>query len=214
MKISEIKTAAPFDRLWPADSAKVEAIAENIRKNKFDLAEPVIVWSEKNILIDGNTRFQAAKLAGLTDVPASTKHFPSEKEALEYAIHRQRDRRNLSDADLFNCIEELDSRKKSGAPKRNNNASKTSGASEPVVLKKSSAENTAATVGTSSTKVKKARVIQDHADPETKNAVKSGNKSINKAYQETQQIRKQSKGKKALTTKSTVVGDNPKVKRH
>jgi len=42
-------------------------------------------------------------------------------------------------------------------------------------------------VGTSKSKVEKVRRIIDHADDETKEAVKSGEISINKAYQETKE---------------------------
>jgi hypothetical protein len=39
---------------------------------------------------------------------AYEKSFASEAEALAYAIHNQRDRRNLSDAELLRLIELVD----------------------------------------------------------------------------------------------------------
>jgi len=211
MKISEIIKTPPIDRLWSGDPLKIEAIKDNILENDFDQAEPVIVWEREGecILIDGNTRLQAAKLAGKDTIPASTKHFETEDEALEYAIHRQRDRRNLSDADYFMCILELDKRKRAGGQQGNNNASKTTGASEPVESVNSSAKKTAALVGTSESKVKKARVIEDHADADTKEAVMTGKKSINKAYQETQHKRKPAKKKKTMPIIDSSAGTRP-----
>ena len=44
----------------------------------------------------------------IAEVPVIRQEFKDEKEALEYAIHNQRDRRNLSDAELLRCIEAID----------------------------------------------------------------------------------------------------------
>jgi hypothetical protein len=58
--------------------------------------------------IDGYTRVHAAEELGLLHVTAYEKSFASEAEALAYAIHTQRDRRNLSDAELLRLIELVD----------------------------------------------------------------------------------------------------------
>ena len=68
--------------------------------------------------------------------------------------------------------------------------SKSKPSNEVIDQKKSSAEQTADIVGTSKTKVEKVRAIIDHADEQIKKDVETGNKTINKAYQETQEERK------------------------
>ena len=199
MKFSEFKIEAPFNKLWPVDSSTVDKIAKNMRETGFDSSESVVVWEREDgekILIDGHTRVQAAEKAGLEGVQATTKNFASEDDALEYAIHRQKDRRNLNDAALLMCTREIHKRKKSGGQPGNKNASKTKSASEPIVPKKSSAKETAKQLNTSETKVKKALTIDAHADKEIKDAIESGEMSLNAGYKETQQKRRAAKEKK------------------
>jgi ParB family chromosome partitioning protein len=108
---------------------------------------------------------------------------------LEYAISNQRNRRNLTDADILRCVAALDSRneqrrggdRKSELSKASTDAFDNSG---------KSAGQTAALVGTSQAKVERARTVLDHATPEVRQAVESGETTINKAYTQTQQDRK------------------------
>jgi hypothetical protein len=44
------------------------------------------------------------------DYPPCGKHFQNEKGDLQYAIHNQRNRRNMTEADLLKCIELVDRR--------------------------------------------------------------------------------------------------------
>ena len=89
--------------------------------------------------------------------------------ALEYAIDSQRNRRNLTDAELMRCITALDKRKKPG-PR------------EKGVTPGKSAARTGSILGISQVKVEKIRSLLDHAPEEIKEAVRSGSLTINKAY--------------------------------
>jgi hypothetical protein len=51
-------------------------------------------------------------------IPVFFQSFPDEDSALEYAIHNQRNRRNLTDAELLRCIEVLDRRKERGGDRK------------------------------------------------------------------------------------------------
>ena len=133
-------------------------------------------------VIDGHTRLAAAKKLMSQQIPAIIKNFRDEAEALEYAIKTQRNRRNLTDAELLTCITELDKRMKEGRPNKT--------ATRVAVNGRSSA-NTAKLLGTSRGKVEKIRTINDHASEEVKDAVKAGKLSVNKAYNETLKTRKQ-----------------------
>ncbi|MBR6240324.1 MAG: hypothetical protein IKQ82_02590, partial [Lentisphaeria bacterium] len=90
-------------------------------------------------------------------------------DALEYAIGSQRNRRNLTEAEMMKCISALDQRKKKGPQK------------DRAALGKS-ADRTAMILGTSRSRVEKIRSILAHAPEEIKDAIKSGNLTINKAY--------------------------------
>jgi len=186
VNISEIKTAEPFKNLFPINPKDLTAITENMEKVGYDKSQPVIIWAGKNILVDGHTRLIAAERAGLDDVPVYPHEFASEQEALEYAIHNQRDRRNMTDADILRCIEALDNRQSHGGDRKSGNFKPPSGA-----LKQKSAKQTADILGTSQRKVERTRTVLDHADEKTKQEVKSGRKSIYQAYTETQEKRKQ-----------------------
>lgn len=176
-----VNTASPFKDLFqvrPTDLANVEA---DMKANGYDSAHPVIIWAGHNMtVIDGHTRLAAARKLMFPQIPAIIKNFKDEAEALEYAIKTQRNRRNLTDAELLNCLTELDKRKKKGPAK--------SIASRDAIPGKS-AEQTATLLGVSQAKIERLRAVNDHATDEVKEAVKSGKMSANKAYKATMEAR-------------------------
>jgi ParB-like chromosome segregation protein Spo0J len=104
--INLIMTRPPFSSLFEVNKTILNVVTENMQKNGYDSAFPIILWGD--IIVDGHTRLKAAILNGLDKVPVEVKEFKDEKEALKYAIHNQRDRRNLGDAELLRCIREID----------------------------------------------------------------------------------------------------------
>ena len=192
---NRIKTRTPLNSLFPVDGSMVDKIAWHMQANGYDVSQPIVLWdlteqeNSKHALyvVDGHTRLLAAKKAKLSPVYVAKMKFKDNDEALQYAIHNQRDRRNLTDADLFRCIEAVDKRKQKGE--------RTDLASSGAMSGKSAGE-TAKIVGTSKTKVERARSVLDHADKRTKEEVLKGEKSIHKAYTETQEKREVKKGKK------------------
>jgi len=116
MKISEVAklVRSPFTEIFPTPPLVLEAVTEAMRTWGYDNSQPVIVWDEGQAVIDGHTRIKAAQEAGIADIPVHYKSFDTEDEALAYAIHLQRNRRNLTDAEIIRCIEVLDRRKKQG----------------------------------------------------------------------------------------------------
>jgi len=189
----KLKTQSPFDSLFPVSDTVLDAVADHMREHGYDESQPIVVWDRTQdgqnlIVIDGHTRLHAARRVELPDVCVAAVKFAGEDEALEYAIHNQRNRRNLTDADLLRCIEALDRRKQQG--ERTDLASPDAKLASGTSRRKS-AVATAKMVGTSQTKVERGRTVLAYADPETKEAVLSGKKSIQKAYTETQWQRKQ-----------------------
>ncbi len=182
MDILSIHTASPFKDLFPIRETVLNEIAEDMKVNGFDTALPIVIWGgHKVTIVDGHTRYAAAVKIGLGKVPVKIRDFASEDDALNYAIKSQRNRRNLSDAELVNCVRELDRKKNAGRYQK-------LAPSEADLGK--SAFSTAKKLGISRTKVEKIRSINKHGTKETKDAIASGKMTINKAYNQTMKERK------------------------
>lgn len=184
----KIKTRSPFKDLFTIKSSTLSAITKSMKKDGFNEAEPLVYWHVKNVgnvLVDGHTRLEAARQAGLGGVHAIGMDFDSELKAVEYAISRQKNRRNLTDGEMLSCLNELDKLRSSNMGRGDKVAQHCA-----TLDKGKSSKQTAETLGISARKVEQARTVQDHADEETVQAVKDGNMSINKAYNETQERRK------------------------
>lgn len=104
IKILDIKTRDPFKSLFPINPDTRKAIADSIKKNGYDNNQPVIIWLEKDILIDGNTRRVSSQDAGLKEIPVIYMSFKTQKEALDYAYNLQLHRRNLTDSDRLTFV--------------------------------------------------------------------------------------------------------------
>ena len=161
-----LKTAEPFCNLFPIRPTVLSQIIDDMNKNGYDACQPIVVWNMT--VVDGHTRLRAAIAAGIETIPVICRRFADEDEALEYAIKTQRNRRNLTDWELLQCLQRLDFRKQRGR-----NAT-SSGKSSLAV---------ANTLGISATKVEKLRTINDHGTDEIKEALRRGEYSINGAYQ-------------------------------
>jgi len=179
MNISEINTASPFRDLFPVEDELVKKLYWDMQKNGFDTSKPIVLWKGKSVVIDGHTRLRAARKAGLYDVPVVMKDFEDVEDALEYAIKSQRNRRNLADKEILQCIAALDKRKDKIANLKQNRTEARNQASGK------SAEETAKILGIGKSKVEQARTVLDKAPEEIKDAVKSGKISINSAYNKT-----------------------------
>jgi len=191
MKIEKIKISSPFKDLFPVDPKILNAVRDHMRTFGYDKSQPVVIWKGRDIVIDGHTRFRSASDLGIKEIPAHEMGFEDEDEALTYAIHNQRDRRNLTDADFMRLVPELDKRKIAGRP-----------SNEKLRLDNlnlgPSRKQTAEILGTSETKVQKARAILDHGSEELKERVKGGRTSLNRAYGEIREEEKQRPRAKAM----------------
>jgi len=202
--LDQITKAKPFASLFAIKPEVLAAIKTDIEANGFDPSKPVNVWKKPDgtrILIDGYTRVRAAEELRLLRVTAYEKTFASEAEALAYAIHTQRDRRNLSDAELLRLIELVDQ------PQTGFN---TPVASIEATDEKphKTAEITADAVGTSRAKVERARVVL--SDPDEAAAVRRGDKTIHQAAQDAkakQAIKSSSAAKLRRRLKATGMTD-------
>jgi ParB-like chromosome segregation protein Spo0J len=171
----KLQTDEPFRSLFPADEARVAAIAESMRLSGYDVAQPVVAWGSK--VVDGNNRMLAAVRAGLPKVPVAYMSFESEFAALNYAIARQRDRRNLSDKDVFHLVERLDGYHKCGGDRRGETAEGV-GAGDEV---ERSSKVTARRVGVKARTVERVRQILASGNADIIAAARAGKTTIAKA---------------------------------
>jgi len=182
MKTDLIKTAEPFKTLFTTDAKKLAAVTEHMKEKGFDDSTPIILWKEKGIVVDGHARLQAAIKNKIEKVPVNNMSFESEEAALTYAIHVQKDRRNLTDAEIINLVDLAYTPGQRGGDRK---SIIFKGSNEP--LKGSAAKQTAKNLGISETKVKKAKSLLNRRK---KKEVLSGKKSINKAYKESRKEEK------------------------
>jgi protein gp37/ParB-like chromosome segregation protein Spo0J len=183
--LTDITRRSPFQELFPMREDTLAVIADGMATSGFDDSKPLDVWRDADgalILIDGHTRFAAAQKTGLEQVRCYVHQFPDEDAALDYAIRNQRARRNLTDAEILACVAVLDERKRSGERTDLASCEARSGRSSEACAEK---------LGVSRVKVEKARTVLDHADAETREAVRSGSATINAAYVATQQQRRE-----------------------
>jgi len=196
MPITDLKVEEPFSILFPVGEDTLESIRLDMESNGYDDAFPIIVWEEKGVVVDGHTRFTAALAVGLETVPVLIRNFDNEDDAILYAFHLQRNRRNMADEDILRCLQVLDSIEE---------AREGSGEGEKRTRREILRER-ASELGTSESKVDKAKKVMEHADDSIREAVESGEKSINQAFNEMQEMRRESGELKGRTTSSLACG--------
>ncbi len=171
---AKIRTRAPFCELFRVDPRVLDAIQEHMRINGYDRSCPITLWKEEMIVLDGHTRLRAAQNVGLSEVPVVVLSFGDERAALDYAIHNQRDRRNLTESQILSLIELIDTK----YPRGRGQAGQQK---VPRGAFRKSAETTARTIGVSPRKVERARKVLQSGDESIKEMVRKGEMSINQA---------------------------------
>ena len=165
IKLESIKKGTPFITLFPIKQEVLKSITEDMTVNGYDVSQPVIIWKETNLLIDGHTRCEAAKKAGLQKVVVIYESFTDVDSALKYAYGLQFKRRNLTDSDKFHFAEtylnNVGHEHKKGGWK-----------------KKELAEILTVSVGTA----QKYLTVLTRGTEKMKEAVKDGSATINKTY--------------------------------
>jgi protein gp37 len=157
----------------------------------FDNTRPLDIWRQNTTVIDGHTRFEVAQELGIKHVPVFLHDFEDEESALGYAIESQRNRRNLTDADLARCVAACDQLKQAGRHKKELMPDGIDLSNER------SAEVTAKKLGTSPNKINKIRYIHKYGTAKQCKEIEDGTKGINEVYEEIRQFMGVSKKTKA-----------------
>ena len=186
ISLDKITVHPTFQTLLPINEKELANIVKDMEENGFDKSKPVCIWREENVLIDGYTRFTAAKEAGLSEIYKYEMSFGTEQEALEYAMKQQLNRRNLNDAGKLMLIEKLDNLRNPGRKSSDSSEAED----EP---RGKSAQALAESLGIGTRTVERGRYVLANADEETLEEVKSGKKSINQAAKKIKQQKDEQK---------------------
>ncbi len=181
--ISKLTFDKEFKELFEQEEDKVNRIAANMRENgnKFDKSQPIIINESFNVL-DGHSRLMAAKIVGLKSVPVIMKKFSSKEDALEYELHLQLDRRNLTDSQIYAAYKKKASLKKADGSK----------AKTDLAISKE--------LNVSPRQLAKLKEVEKKADPNTMEAFKSGAVSLNEAYKKIKSSEAQKDKKNAVAS--------------
>lgn len=185
ISLDKITVHPTFQTLLPINEKELANIVKDMEENGFDKSKPICIWREENVLIDGYTRFTAAKEAGLSEIYKYEMSFATEQEALEYATKQQLNRRNLNDAGKLLLIEKLDNLRNPGR--------KSSDSDDEDEPRGKSAQALAESLGIGTRTVERGRYVLSNADEETLEEVKSGKKSINQAAKKIKQQKDEQK---------------------
>ncbi|GBU27097.1 hypothetical protein R84B8_00620 [Treponema sp. R8-4-B8] len=167
MKTSEIKIHPEISGFFSIKKDVKEKIVSSMKQTGFDPAEPVVIGKIKGLgefVVDGHTRLEAAKEAGLEEIFVDFKDFDSLEEAKHYTFKRQASRRNLTQGEILKAASQL-------INKVNRDGS---GRSSEILSKE---------LGISPSTMAHAKIVNDNADDETKEKINKGETTINKAYQ-------------------------------
>ena len=96
VSIDKLHFDEDYKAVFKQEEDKVQRIAEDMMANGFDKSQPIII-DENYAILDGNSRFMACQIAGITKVPVIIKKFESRKDALLYELDLQMNRRNIAD---------------------------------------------------------------------------------------------------------------------
>jgi hypothetical protein len=223
MKISELIIEEPFKSLFPIHESTLEHIEKNLEEHGYDNSQPICIWKGKNIVVDGHTRLQATQNLGYDEIPIFEHDFKDEKEAFTYALHNQRDRRNISDGDILHLVDKLDKRYPRGGNRRSKFPTQNFEKQKPELMeeaieqveslditqrdysnkqnRKDSRDATAEMIGISKYKVTLCRFVLDYGGRSDIESVRKGKISLHKAYENSKHMFERHKKLKELKKK-------------
>jgi ParB family chromosome partitioning protein len=162
-RVSEIETDPRLAGMFTVDAEILASIVASMRESGYDKSQPLVLWKGKGVVVDGHTRLQAAREAGVPEIPVEEKDFASIEDAKLYAYRCQAERRNLTPAEILAAAMELwpkDSRDGTGR----------------------ASEILAKNLGVSPSTVKHAQAVAHEGSPEIIDGVRKNRMSIDKAY--------------------------------
>jgi ParB family chromosome partitioning protein len=176
-RVSEIQTDPRLAGMFTVKPEILASIVTSMRESGYDKSQPLVLWKGQGVVADGHTRLQAAKEAGIPEIPVVEKEFSSLEDAKLYAYRRQAERRNLTPAEILAAATALQLKESRDGAGR-------------------ASEILAKTLGVSPSTVKHAQTVAHEAPPDIIDELKQNRMSIDKAYRLT-------KGKPAKARQET-----------
>jgi hypothetical protein len=186
LTMSDITFDDEFAALCPAlTDDECNQLAANIERDGF--RDPLVVWLNERILLDGHNRYEIWKTAYQADPDKEPeiveKEFASRNEAKAWIIRNQFGRRNLTTiqrVELALALEPLIAESAKENQRAAGGAVPQKSAKAPVDTRAELAK----TAGVSHDTIAKVKKINEKADPETLDKVRRGDVSINKAHKQ------------------------------
>lgn len=159
--VSELVQVPELKNLFPRDKDVYDRLKKDIEKD--GLLSPIIVWQSKKIVVDGNTRYDIVVELGWEKIEAKEIEFESLEAAKKFAEVMQFDRRNFTQAQIYEYS--------------NRDIPHNRGDGRDAEIK-------ATAMNVSPSTIKKAKFIEHYGEDEQKQLVLSGKDSINRIFEE------------------------------
>jgi ParB family chromosome partitioning protein len=201
----ELGVAEPFSKLFRIMPDVMQRVTDSMRERGFDKSKPIDVWRNGKVVLDGHTRRLAAIETG-KEVLVCYHDFDNEDDAVRFAIANQRNRRNLTDAEILAIVELVDSKRKQGE--------RTDLVGNPT-KSGPSCDDTAKLLNVSPNKVKDVRSVKTYVektgDRQLLEDVESGKTKLGKAAKTARAKSRAAKSKAAETKAVTAAKSNTKA---
>lgn len=159
--VSELVQIPELKELFPRDPDVYTRLKGDIERD--GLLSPIIIWKAKNIVVDGNTRYDIIKELGWEKIEVKELDFNSIDEAKKFAEIMQLDRRNFTQAQIYEYS--------------NKEIVHQYGDGRDVDIK-------AEALDVSPSTVKHAQYIERYGDDEQKELILAGKDSINHVWEQ------------------------------
>jgi len=171
VSIEKIVVDPEFSKIFRISDVIKDKVRQKIERFGYSNEEPVVLWKEYGIIVDGHTRLEAAREAGLKEIPAVEKDFENKDEALLYTLERQSCRRNLSSAEILAAAEALSTAQTLPDDKKKNPNGQ--GRKAKAIGNR---------IGVSQSTVYQANAVLNEASEDDIKAIKNGEKTIKNIY--------------------------------
>jgi ParB-like chromosome segregation protein Spo0J len=155
-RVSELKIHPVLESIFFIHEETLSSVTESMKQDGYDMPQPIVLGKidDEWYIVDGHTRYKGALAAGIEEVPVVEKEFENLEAAIRYCFKRQAERRNLSQAEIYNAAVKLN-----------------------MPALKLSEE-----MGVAVSSITRAKKIERETDPEDIAAIKNNEKSINSVY--------------------------------
>lgn len=195
--MKDLKVDERFKSACPELSADELQRLEDLILKDGVIINPILIWND--VIIDGHNRFFIAKKHGI-EFTTNDISFESDEDAIAWIKENAISQRNLNDYQRSKLVLELEDYYKQQAKGRqqeskkgNKNASKTSVQNSAHLIEDTgkTRDKLAEKAGVSHDTISKVKFIDNNAIQEIKEQLEAGEISINKAFNETRNPKKE-----------------------